>query len=152
MSTEEPSEADSEGSFASAGSSSLPAAMERVFPRSPAIIGRDVEKCQPSESVHVVNEIIDSFRAGKQDNATFWINLKGRKYFALRDPEGNYRGVLEASQDITEIKKNDPEIISSKIFSPGSRLGYVLANDEATAKLFDAKTATTTPIHQCCRR
>lgn len=52
MSTEEPSEANSGGSFASAGSSSLPTAMERVFPCSPAIIGRDVEKCQPPESVY----------------------------------------------------------------------------------------------------
>lgn len=80
---------------------------DRIFPRSPAVIGRNVKNCHPPESVHVVNEIIESFRAGKQDNAAFWIDLKGRKimiqYFALRDSKDIYRGVLEVSQDITEI-------------------------------------------------
>lgn len=86
---------------------------DRIFPRSPAVIGRDVEKCHPPQSVHVVYEIVDAFRAGTKDNATFWINLKDKtiliQYFALRDSEGVYRGVLEVSQDITEIKKLEGE-------------------------------------------
>jgi len=86
---------------------------DRIFPRSPAVIGRNVENCHPPESVHVVNEIIESFRSGKQDSAVFWINLKGRKimirYFALRDSDNNYRGVLEVSQDITEITQLEGE-------------------------------------------
>lgn len=86
---------------------------DRIFPRSPAIIGRAVEKCHPPESVHKVNEILEAFRAGRRDNATFWIDLKGRKilikYFALRDSAGSYRGVLEVSQDITEITKLEGE-------------------------------------------
>ena len=81
---------------------------DRLFPRSPAIIGRDVAKCHPPESVHMVHEIIEAFRGGMQDHATFWINLNGKmiliQYFALRDGKGKYRGVLEVSQDITEIK------------------------------------------------
>lgn len=86
---------------------------DRIFPRSPAVIGRNVENCHPPESVHVVNEIIESFRAGKQDSAAFWINLKGRKimiqYFALRDSKDIYRGVLEVSQDITEFTQLEGE-------------------------------------------
>lgn len=86
---------------------------DRIFPRSPAIIGRDVDKCHPPESVHVVHKIIDSFRAGKQDTASFWINMKGKiiliQYFALRDAKGEYKGVLEASQDITGIKALEGE-------------------------------------------
>ena len=86
---------------------------DRIFPRSPAVIGRNVENCHPPESVHVVNEIIESFRNGSQENAAFWINLKGRRiliqYFALRDNEGKYKGVLEASQDITELSKLEGE-------------------------------------------
>ncbi len=82
---------------------------ERLFPRSPAIIGREVEKCHPPESVHKVNAIIDAFRAGEKDSASFWINIRGKmlliQYFALRDAEGKYRGVLEVSQDITGIKE-----------------------------------------------
>lgn len=81
---------------------------DRIFPRSPAIIGRDVENCHPPDSVHIVNEIVESFRSGKKDTAKFWINLKGRKifiqYFALRNPKGEYRGVLEVTQDITEVQ------------------------------------------------
>lgn len=80
---------------------------DRIFPRSAAVIGRSVENCHPPESVHVVNKIIDAFRAGEKDNAVFWINLKGKmiliQYFALRDSSGKYGGVLEVSQDITEI-------------------------------------------------
>lgn len=82
---------------------------DRFFPRSPAIIGRDVENCHPPDSVHVVLEIIESFRNGERDTARFWINLKGKTllidYFAIRDGKGSYRGVLEVSQEISEIQK-----------------------------------------------
>lgn len=86
---------------------------DRIFPRSPAVIGRSVNNCHPPESVHVVEEIIESFRAGKEDQAMFWINVKGKmiliQYFALRDSEGTYKGVLEVSQDITKIKSLEGE-------------------------------------------
>ena len=82
---------------------------DRLFPRSPAVIGRDVNNCHPPASVHIVEEIVESFRNGKEDSAQFWIDMKGRKifiqYFALRDNDGAYRGVLEVSQDITEIQQ-----------------------------------------------
>lgn len=84
-------------------------AKDRFFPRSPAVIGRDVNRCHPAESVHVVEEIIEAFRAGRQDSASFWLELKGRmvliQYFALRTEAGVYRGVLEVSQDVTSIRK-----------------------------------------------
>ncbi|MBS4535048.1 DUF438 domain-containing protein [Clostridium sp. D2Q-14] len=86
---------------------------DRVFSRSPAIIGRDVKNCHPPNSVHIVNKIIESFRSGEKDNARFWIDLKGRKiliqYFPLRNSNGEYKGVLEVSQDITEIQKLEGE-------------------------------------------
>lgn len=86
---------------------------DRIFPRSPAVIGRNVNNCHPPESVHIVEEIVESFRAGKEDTAKFWIALKGKtvliQYFALRDEEGKYKGVLEVSQDITEIKSLEGE-------------------------------------------
>ncbi len=86
---------------------------DRIFPRSPAIIGRDVEKCHPPESVHVVQKIIEAFRAGEQDVASFWIQLNGKliliQYFALRDPAGKYGGILEVSQDISGIKELEGE-------------------------------------------
>lgn len=80
----------------------------RIFPRSKAIIGRDVHNCHPPESVHVVEQIVESFRSGKKDIASFWINMKGKKiliqYFALRDKDGIYKGVIEVSQEISEIQ------------------------------------------------
>ncbi len=86
---------------------------DRIFPRSPAVIGRDVKNCHPSESVHVVEEIIKEFKAGNKDKASFWINLKGKmiliQYFALRNSLGEYKGVLEVSQDITDIQKLEGE-------------------------------------------
>lgn len=83
-------------------------ARDRFFPRSPAVIGRDVSRCHPAESVHVVMEIIEAFRSGRQDTASFWLELKNRmlliRYFALRTETGLYRGVLEVSQDVTGIR------------------------------------------------
>ncbi len=82
---------------------------DRLFPRSPAIIGRDVRNCHPADSVDIVNQIIDTFRENKKDVATFWIDFKGRKlliqYFALRDESKAYRGTIEVSQDITDIQQ-----------------------------------------------
>ncbi|OHD26249.1 MAG: hypothetical protein A2Y38_23600 [Spirochaetes bacterium GWB1_59_5] len=78
----------------------------RIFPRSPAIIGRDVRNCHPGASVGRVVAIVESFKRGEKDREAFWITMNGRfihiEYFALRSPEGSYLGVLEASQDLTE--------------------------------------------------
>jgi DUF438 domain-containing protein len=82
---------------------------KRIFPRTVAVIERDVRNCHPHESVHVVEKIVEAFRKGEKDHADFWINMKGEmiyiRYFAIRDEEGNYRGVLEVSQEVTEIRK-----------------------------------------------
>ena len=86
---------------------------ERFFPRSKAIIGRDVQNCHPPESVHIVENILDSFKAGEKDKARFWIQMKGKfvliEYYALRDESGNYRGTIEVGQDISEIRKLEGE-------------------------------------------
>ncbi len=82
---------------------------ERIFPRSPAIIGREVRNCHPPKSVHVVNKILDAFKSGTRDTAAFWIELGDKfiyiRYFAVRDAQGDYRGCLEVSQDLTAIRK-----------------------------------------------
>ena len=84
------------------------ASAHRVFPRSPAIIGRDVQNCHPHKSVDVVNRIVDSFRNKEKDVAEFWITMNDRfihiRYFPLFDDAGEYRGVIEVSQDVTEIR------------------------------------------------
>jgi DUF438 domain-containing protein len=81
---------------------------ERIFPRSPGVIGRNVENCHPPKSVHIVREILDRFRSGGRDVAEFWIELGGKflyiRYFAVRDQAGTYKGCLEVMQDVTRIR------------------------------------------------
>ncbi len=81
---------------------------KRIFPRTVAVIERDVRNCHPHESVHVVEKIVEAFRKGEKDHADFWINMKGEmiyiRYFAIRDENGNYKGVLEVSQEVTGIR------------------------------------------------
>jgi DUF438 domain-containing protein len=86
---------------------------ERIFPRSPNVIGREVKYCHPPKSVHVVRKILDEFRNGNKDAAEFWIRLQGKfvyiRYFAVRNDEGRYLGCLEVSQDVTRIRKLEGE-------------------------------------------
>jgi DUF438 domain-containing protein len=83
-------------------------AKHRIFPRSKAIIGRKVQNCHPPESVHVVNQIVEAFRNGTKDHADFWIQMKDHfiyiRYFALRNENGEYKGTIEVSQDVTDIR------------------------------------------------
>ena len=80
----------------------------RVFPRSAGIIGREVKFCHPPKSVDQVLMILREFKAGRRDEAEFWIEFKDKfihiRYFAIRDDEGTYKGVIEVSQDVTEIR------------------------------------------------
>lgn len=82
---------------------------KRIFRRTNSIIGRDVKNCHPHESVHVVEQIVDAFRNGEKDRASFWIRMKGEfiliQYFAVRDEHGNYKGVIEVTQEVTEIRE-----------------------------------------------
>jgi hypothetical protein len=85
----------------------------RIFPRSPAIIGRAVQNCHPHKSVNVVNDIIKSFREKKKDVAEFWIQSQGAfihiRYFPLYDAAGAYRGVIEVSQEISGVRALEGE-------------------------------------------
>ncbi|MFN2371199.1 MAG: DUF438 domain-containing protein [Candidatus Krumholzibacteriia bacterium] len=78
---------------------------ERIFARTKAILGRQVQYCHPPKSVGMVERILDDFRAGREDHARFWITLGGRflciEYFAMKDEAGAYLGCLEVSQDLT---------------------------------------------------
>ncbi len=80
----------------------------RIFPRSPGVIGREVQNCHPKESVYMVEEIISAFRSGEQDEAEFWIDMGDKFiyiiYNAVRDEDGKFRGVLEMMQDVTRIR------------------------------------------------
>jgi len=84
------------------------AGVERIFPRSPGVIGRKVQNCHPPASVHVVNSILEAFRKGERRVAEFWIQSRGRfihiRYLAVRDDSGRYKGCLEVSQDVSSAR------------------------------------------------
>lgn len=85
----------------------------RIFKRPFSVLGKSVQDCHPRQSVDKVNQILSDFKSGRRDSAEFWIDLRGMKvyirYFAVRGKNGKYLGTLEASQDITEIKKLEGE-------------------------------------------
>jgi len=82
---------------------------KRIFRRTPAVIGRKVQACHPPKSLGKVEQVISDLKSGKRDVSEFWIDLNGRKiyirYFAVRSKAGKYLGVLEVTQDITDIQK-----------------------------------------------
>lgn len=81
---------------------------DRVFPRSPGAIGREVRNCHPPSSVDKVEQILSEFKAGTKDVAEFWIEMGPKfvhiRYFAMRDEAGEYRGCLEVVQDATHVR------------------------------------------------
>jgi uncharacterized protein len=86
---------------------------DRIFARNRAIIGRDVRMCHPPSSVHVVEQILDDFKSGKENSAAFWINMMGRfiyiEYFPLRGKNNEYLGTIEFTQDLTKLRKLEGE-------------------------------------------
>ena len=82
---------------------------ERIFERPITIIGRHVTLCHPPKSVHVVEDIINSFKSGEKDHEDFWIKMKNMyvliRYYAIRDKNGQYIGTLEVTEDIKPIQE-----------------------------------------------
>lgn len=82
---------------------------KKVFDRNRSIIGRDMRLCHPPGSVHIVEQIIDDFKSGKENKAAFWISsFMGQfvyiEYTALRGTDNEYIGVMEVTQNITELR------------------------------------------------
>lgn len=92
---------------------------ERIFARTKAVIGRTVQNCHPPQSVHIVNELLADFKAGRKDAEDFWIQLGDKfvyiRYFAIRDEAGRYMGTLEFTQNIAPIRalEGQKRILSS---------------------------------------
>ena len=86
---------------------------ERMFPRSPGIIGRTVQNCHPPKSAHIVQKIVDGFRNKEKVEAEFYFTMNGRflhiSYYPIYDENGVYRGVIEAGQDLTDLRALEGE-------------------------------------------
>lgn len=85
----------------------------RIFDRNRAILGRDVRMCHPPHSMHIVDQILNDFKSGKEKAAPFWIQMQGKfiyiTYLPLRDKDNNYLGTIEFSQDLTPLRALEGE-------------------------------------------
>lgn len=81
---------------------------ERIFPRTLAIIGREVAHCHPPASVHIVERIVNDFKSGARDVAEFYLHLGDVyvhiRYFAVRNEKEEYMGTVEVAQNIAPIQ------------------------------------------------
>lgn len=85
----------------------------RIFARTKAVIGREVENCHPPKSAHVVDKIVSDFKNGVKDSEDFWID-KGDmflliRFFAVRNEKGEYLGTLEYVQNVAPIRNLEGE-------------------------------------------
>jgi len=86
----------------------------RIFTRPEAVVGENVRNCHPEKSLDKVEVILTEMKAGTRDKARFWIDLPLGddgvrekvliEYYALRNPEGEYLGCIECSQNIADIQ------------------------------------------------
>jgi len=83
----------------------------KIFGRTRGAIGTAVQNCHPPKSLHLVERILADFKAGRRDEAEFWIDMNSRKihirYWPVRGDDGRYLGTLEGVQDVTGIRQLD---------------------------------------------
>lgn len=81
---------------------------ERIFARAKTVLGRRVENCHPPASVHVVEKVVEELKSGRKDNEDFWIKMGDKyvhiRYYAVRNAEGEFLGIMEVTQDIKPIQ------------------------------------------------
>jgi len=82
---------------------------ERIFDRPKTVLGRDVSMCHPPQSVHVVTDILNSFKSGEKEYEDFYINMGPMfvyiRYFAVKGKDKEYLGCLEITQNIKPIRE-----------------------------------------------
>jgi DUF438 domain-containing protein len=78
----------------------------RIFSRKPEDIGTDVVECHSPAVRPRVARLISELETGWRDRADFMDLHDGKRirvsYLAMRDPDGTYRGVLEAVRYLDE--------------------------------------------------
>lgn len=82
---------------------------KKVFKRPESSLGREVYYCHPPQVEPIVRNLIKEFKEGKKDNFKLVKNIKGIdfaiSYYAVRDKDGAYKGVLETVQDLSFYKE-----------------------------------------------
>lgn len=81
---------------------------EPIFVRTASAIGRDMLYAHPPKSKDVVEQLMKELKTGKKDKQTAWYQQKDGTmvyitFVAVREDDGNFMGILEYVQDITDI-------------------------------------------------
>ena len=87
---------------------------EKLLSRTPSAIGRDVMNCHPPKVHETVTQLMQDLREGKKDKQSAWYRRKDGimvhiTYAAVRDETGEFLGILEYVQDITELNQIEGE-------------------------------------------
>ena len=81
---------------------------DKIFKRAKTSLGREVYSCHPPQVEPIVRKLIGEFKKGSKDKFQIIKNIKGNDhavtYYAVRDKNGNYLGVLETVQDLSFYK------------------------------------------------
>ena len=81
---------------------------DKIFKRAKTSLGREVYSCHPPQVEPIVRKLIGEFKEGSKDKFQIIKNIKGNDhavtYYAVRDKDGNYLGVLETVQDLSFYK------------------------------------------------
>ena len=87
---------------------------EKLFPRTPNSIGRDMFHAHPPKSKMMVEKLLEQLKTGEKDTQDAWYQRKDGtivyvSFAAVRDEQDEFLGVLEYVQDITEFTKLEGE-------------------------------------------
>lgn len=85
---------------------------EKLFVRTSNLIGRDMLMSHPPKSKPMVEKLLHDLKTGVKDSQAAWYpkedgTIVHITFTAVRDELGEFLGVLEVVQDITEITKLD---------------------------------------------
>ena len=85
---------------------------EKLFVRTSNSIGRDMLMSHPPKSKPMVEKLLSDLKTGAKHTQTAWYpkddgTIVHITFTAVRDDDGEFLGVLEIVQDITEITKLD---------------------------------------------
>lgn len=87
---------------------------EKMFVRTPSSIGRNMLMSHPPKSKAMVEQLFNDLETGVKDEQSAWYQKKDGTivhitFTAVRNDDGEFLGVLEYVQDITEITQFDGE-------------------------------------------
>lgn len=83
---------------------------DKLLARTPSAIGRDMMNCHPPKVHDTVSQLVADLESGKKDSQTAWYKRKDGifvhiHYIAVRDENGDFMGILETVQDITDLNQ-----------------------------------------------